>query len=445
MRAGTSLVFLLSLSLSFVASHAAAGECTSGLCGTPDQSGGGCGCGCGSILVNMTDRGVSYQFADDFDGDGYEDEFDNCPFAANPDQLDEDGDGVGDACDLCPHLATSTQTDLDGDGLGDECDDDMDGDKVANTPDNCPMVPNPSQLDSDHDGVGDACDTDAPPAATDGDQDGDGIPDVVDNCPAIANPVGSLTLACKTGKTMQPDIDCDGLGDACDPDIDGDGVPNYKDNCPSVPNAKQIDVDRDGLGDNGNWSGGSESCDPSECYAIPGAKACLNANGGFTVGAFPMALSYSGSFKVGETVTLVLMTNRRAAPHSWTARFDDLPSSSNAVLVNAQGAAPQAMPGSAQLAECLNQNADGTCAEVNNIRFKVDAPGKYLVRVNAELPSGDPLGLGQASATTALTITAIDDGKSGCAAAGAPALVAAALLALGALLVPRMRKRGARA
>ena len=54
---------------------ARAGECVSGLCGTPNQSGGGCGCGCGSILVAMTDRGDTYQFADDFDGDGIEDEF----------------------------------------------------------------------------------------------------------------------------------------------------------------------------------------------------------------------------------------------------------------------------------------------------------------------------------------------------------------------------------
>jgi len=28
-------------------------ECSGSLCGTPDQSGGGCGCGCGSILVAM--------------------------------------------------------------------------------------------------------------------------------------------------------------------------------------------------------------------------------------------------------------------------------------------------------------------------------------------------------------------------------------------------------
>ena len=36
---------------------------------------------------------------DDFDGDGIDDDDDNCPAVANPDQSDADGDGIGDACD----------------------------------------------------------------------------------------------------------------------------------------------------------------------------------------------------------------------------------------------------------------------------------------------------------------------------------------------------------
>jgi len=37
---------------------------------------------------------------EDSDGDEIPDVFDNCPFVANPDQLDSDHNGVGDACDL---------------------------------------------------------------------------------------------------------------------------------------------------------------------------------------------------------------------------------------------------------------------------------------------------------------------------------------------------------
>ena len=39
-------------------------------------------------------------FTPDSDGDGVGDAVDNCPAAANPDQVDTDGDGIGDVCDL---------------------------------------------------------------------------------------------------------------------------------------------------------------------------------------------------------------------------------------------------------------------------------------------------------------------------------------------------------
>src|SRR5512137_2169730 len=100
------------------------GECSGGLCGTPNESGGGCGCGCGcgSILIANTDLGDTYQYADDYDEDGIEDDFDNCPFVPNRDQSDDDGDKVGNACDNCVKLANNEQLDTDGDKLGDACD-----------------------------------------------------------------------------------------------------------------------------------------------------------------------------------------------------------------------------------------------------------------------------------------------------------------------------------
>ena len=64
--------------------------------------------------------------ADDRDGDGIENQSDNCPGFQNSDQTDTDGDGSGDACDFC---VGNGPYDTDGDGL---CDKD----------DNCHSVPN---------------------------------------------------------------------------------------------------------------------------------------------------------------------------------------------------------------------------------------------------------------------------------------------------------------
>ena len=58
----------------------------------------------------------------DSDGDGVNNDSDNCPQVSNTDQLDFDGDGVGDDCDNCPDEANPNQSDKDKDGIGDACD-----------------------------------------------------------------------------------------------------------------------------------------------------------------------------------------------------------------------------------------------------------------------------------------------------------------------------------
>jgi len=108
--------------------------------------------------------------ADDTDGDDIHDDVDNCPYAANPDQLDTDQNGVGDVCEG-----------------------DMDGDGVPDDQDNCPMDPNKSEP-----GIC-GCGRDDDPT----DSDSDGVADCVDNCPEDANP-------------DQADEDGDGKGDVCD-------------------------------------------------------------------------------------------------------------------------------------------------------------------------------------------------------------------------------------
>lgn len=98
-------------------------ECdnTFGPCGTPEQSGGG-GNGGRSVLVQATDLGDTYQNADDYDGDGIEDNADNCMRIENAFQLDSDGDGVGDMCDNCIHDFNPNQENSNESYSGDACD-----------------------------------------------------------------------------------------------------------------------------------------------------------------------------------------------------------------------------------------------------------------------------------------------------------------------------------
>ncbi len=65
----------------------------------------------------------------DTDGDGSDDDVDNCTTIQNPDQHDEDNDGYGDACDNCPSYPNTSQANVGeinagaaADPVGDACD-----------------------------------------------------------------------------------------------------------------------------------------------------------------------------------------------------------------------------------------------------------------------------------------------------------------------------------
>src|SRR5690606_20241904 len=134
----------------------------------------------------------------------------------------------------------------------------------------------------------------------DDDEDGDGIFGANDNCPSVFNPPQG---------GGQPDFDGDGIGDACDDDMDGDGILNHLDNCALVPNPIQVDVDRDGLGDNGVFVSGAGSCDPAECYVIGGdVDGCLNPNSAFPVQRALVLERIAEAIQVDDSITVAIFS-----------------------------------------------------------------------------------------------------------------------------------------
>ena len=345
-----------------------------GECGTPEMSGGG-QAGGGSVLINNTDLGDTYQSADDYDDDGVEDSYDNCPRVPNSEQFDSDGDGVGDLCDNCRDIDNQNQWDLEGDNLGDLCDPDDDDDGVNDEDDNCPRVYNTSQDDLDNDGEGDACDDDldgdGEPNLTDDcprrpgetgqfytevvcfpDSDGDQVPDVgedPDNCPGIHNP-------------SQTDTDSDGRGDSCDPDLDNDGVLNNVDNCPDVFNFEQIDLDRDGKGD--------DACDDKFCFVVYGDEEnCLDPE------SVPVVYSPSLTMNTGETSILKMFTNRpdEKLVYRWSVKERML--GDKARVVNHTGSSEES-----SLYERV---------VLETPTFSPKFPGKYVLNLYVEFETGE--------------------------------------------------------
>jgi len=244
-----------------------------------------------AVIQNQSALRFSQGLNADSDGDGINDDVDNCPNIVNKGQWDLDSDSIGNECDA----------DIDGDGFSNAYEEslktlawkslsypgaDSDNDGILEENDNCPTIANPFQWDKDQDGRGNECDSDidgdgysnnaeiaAKTKVWDAtsfpdsglDNDGDTIINGLDNCINNAN-------------KYQSDNDGDGLGDHCDTDRDGDGYSNAEekaagvsswdasvfpgwnvdtdgdtrvdglDNCPNVSNFGQWDDDKDNIG-----------------------------------------------------------------------------------------------------------------------------------------------------------------------------------------------------
>ncbi|MEW5850131.1 MAG: thrombospondin type 3 repeat-containing protein [Myxococcota bacterium] len=399
-RFGWCLSAVLALALAAPAARAQNAECAGGACGTPNQSGGGgCGCGGGSILINNTDLGDTYQYADDFDDDGWEDDFDNCPFSPNAEQGDLDGDGFGDNCDNCRSSSNPLQSNADGDLDGDGCDVDADNDGLDNTLDNCDLFPNPAQVnggdDVDGDGQGNMCDDD---------DDADGVLDTVDNCPLVNNPGQDPTdrttfgAACAQDEDQdgtpdnfdncpnlasldKADKDLDGIGDVCDADLDNDGVPNISDNCRLDRNPTQVDGDRDGLGD---------GCDSKFCFTVdsPASDRCLDPDGPFHSRPGPDI-----TIKTGETVRLRLFANRSETAIKYTWGMEKAPEGSrNWAIKNPRGSVTHSTPWEYHY-------------QTNRVStFMSNEPGEFVIRLESELVFDDVKGYPKRNDVKTMTI-----------------------------------------
>ncbi len=221
----------------------------------------------------------------DRDGDGIDNEDDQCPDDAEdkdgfndndgcPDP-DNDGDGIADNEDGANGACKDAAEDKDGVADEDGCpEDDADGDGVLDGQDKCPREPGPPEdptqnqgcpwPDRDGDGVKDGEDkcVDVPGLAALGgcpDRDGDGVIDSEDLCHTVP---GLVALkGC-------PDKDGDGVGDRDDecpdqkglkaqkgcPDKDNDGFVDPKDKCPDEPETVNNVQDDDGCPDSGKTS-----------------------------------------------------------------------------------------------------------------------------------------------------------------------------------------------
>jgi outer membrane protein OmpA-like peptidoglycan-associated protein len=166
----------------------------------------------------------------DNDGDTVLDTEDKCPnVAGDPKQngcplTDRDGDGIADGADKCPDIPEDIDGNEDADGCPEEENLDSDGDGIVDASDGCPTEPEDADQFEDADGCPDpdndmdtvldavdSCPLQPGPPANNGcpvvDRDGDGISDDIDQCPDVPgtppNGCPKRVLVVKTDKKIE--------------------------------------------------------------------------------------------------------------------------------------------------------------------------------------------------------------------------------------------------
>ncbi len=167
------------------------------------------------------------------DKDGYKDD-DGCPDA------DNDEDGVPDKADKCPLAKEDEDSHEDDDGCPDP---DNDGDGIVDADDACPLEPGVRSDDPKKNGC---------PRP---DRDKDGIADADDACPLVPGAASA-----------------DPKKNGCPPDRDEDGVPDGEDACPDVkgfasPDPKKNGCPRDTDGD--SFRDDTDACPRERGHADP--------------------------------------------------------------------------------------------------------------------------------------------------------------------------------
>ena len=172
---------------------------------------------------------ASFSNLDD-DGDGVNNNADQCPNTPTGDSVDasgcsssqlpqdSDGDGVYDGTDKCPNTVAGSDVDLIGCSAEQR---DVDGDGVNNIDDQCPDTPAGESVDSA------GCSQSQSGGGDVGDDDGDGVTNDVDQCPNTP-----------TGESVD-EVGC--VQAEAPADDDGDGVANDVDQCPNTPTGEAVD------------------------------------------------------------------------------------------------------------------------------------------------------------------------------------------------------------